>query len=90
MYVFMLFVGGWLIAGTMLHRAGVKSVFITRGFKRTNAATGILLGATMVLSSIAGMIPKRESTYVLLGCLYLVALGVAIAALVAWLREKPV
>jgi len=90
-YVFLFFAGVQLIVGTLLHRAGVKSVFIGRGVKRLNAATTtILWGAGLALISITGMIPKRESTHVLLGFLYPVAICVVLAALVAWLREKPV
>lgn len=90
-YVSMLFAGVQLIVGTLLHRAGVKSVFIGRGVKRLNAGTtNILLGTGLALISITGMIPKRESTYVLLGGLYPVAICVMIASFVAWMRQKPV
>ena len=88
--VFSLFVGVLLIVGALLHRAGVKSVFIPRGFKRLPVGSTILFGAGLALLSITEMIPRGPSTHALVLCLDAAALSLMGASLVALLREKPV
>lgn len=90
LYLVLLTEGIVLIVAALLQRAGIKSFLRPRGFRRLPVGTNILLGAGLALISITGMIPKRESTYVLLGCLYPVAICVMIASFVAWMRQKPV
>lgn len=91
LYVVILTEGIVLIVAALLERAGIRSFIRPRGgFKHLSERTTILLGAGLAVTSITSMIPHRESTYVLLGCLSLVALGLAIASFLAWMRQKPV